>query len=131
MPGPGDGPDAAEAGDPSERGAMIVRTWRGATRAEHADEYLEYLRRTGVSEYAATPGNRGVLVLRRSDGERAEFLLISFWASSESVAAFAGPEPERAVFYPEDDRYLVDRDLGVAHFDLVDRVEDPEGDRGR
>jgi len=98
---------------------MIARTWRGATRAADADRYLAYLHRTGLSAYQGTPGNAGVLALRRVRGDRAEFLLVSLWESWEAVRAFAGDEPERAVFYPEDDAFLVDRDLHVDHFEVV------------
>jgi len=34
-------------------------------------------------------------------------------------AGFAGEDVERAVFYPEDDRYLVDRSLVAEHFQVV------------
>jgi hypothetical protein len=44
---------------------MIARTWRGATKAEDAEAYLQYLHETGFSQYRATPGNLGVLGLRR------------------------------------------------------------------
>ena len=100
-------------------GTMIVRTWRGATAAADAETYLAYLHRTGLREYRAVPGNLGVIALRRIVGTRAEFLLLSFWASEAAVREFAGDPLDRAVFYPEDDRYLVDRDLHVDHFDLV------------
>ena len=43
---------------------MIARTWRGATRAEDGDGYLEYLERTGLAEYRNTAGNEVV----RADG---------------------------------------------------------------
>jgi hypothetical protein len=43
---------------------MIVRIWRGATRAEDADAYAEYLRRTGVKEY------REIAVERLSSPDR-------------------------------------------------------------
>ncbi|HZB04005.1 MAG TPA: antibiotic biosynthesis monooxygenase [Actinomycetota bacterium] len=75
---------------------MIARIWRGATAADRADDYVEYLDRTGVSEYRATPGNRGVLVLRRTEGDRTEFTLLSLWDSMEAVRAFVGEDPERA-----------------------------------
>ena len=75
---------------------MIARIWRGATAADRADDYVEYLDRTGVSEYRATPGNRGVLVLRRTEGDRSEFTLLSLWDSMEAVRAFVGEDPERA-----------------------------------
>ena len=98
---------------------MIARVWSGATRAADGDEYLEYLRRTGLSEYAATDGHRGTLTLRRIAGDRAEFVLVTTWESMDAVRRFAGDDPERAVFYPEDDRYLVARDERVAHFEVV------------
>jgi len=40
-------------------------------------------------------------------------------AVRDDVRAFAGDELERARFFPEDDRYLVERDLHVTHH-LVD-----------
>ena len=48
---------------------------------------------------------------------------MSLWDSMESVRRFAGDEPTRAVFYPEDDRYLVSRETEVTHFDLVSGEE--------
>jgi hypothetical protein len=36
--------------------------------------------------------------------------------SWEAIRAFAGDDPSKAIFYPEDDRYLVDRELTVSHY---------------
>lgn len=98
---------------------MIARVWRGATRAEDAEAYLEYLDRTGHAEYRRVAGHRRTITLRRVEGGRAEFVLITFWDSFDAIREFAGAELERAVFYPEDDRYLVDREDRVAHFDVA------------
>jgi heme-degrading monooxygenase HmoA len=98
---------------------MIARSWAGATRAEDADAYLDYLHATGLAEYQATPGNRGVLALRRIAEGRAEFLLVTLWDSEEAIRRFAGDDIGRAVFYPEDERYLVARDERVRHYDVV------------
>jgi heme-degrading monooxygenase HmoA len=102
---------------------MIARTWAGATRAADADTYLDYLHRTGLAEYRATPGNRGVVALRRIQGDRAEFLLLTLWESEEAIRRFAGDEIGRAVFYPEDERYLVARDEHVNHYEVVFSTE--------
>jgi heme-degrading monooxygenase HmoA len=83
---------------------VVVRTWRGWTRAGDADRYVEYLRETGLKEYRATPGNRGAWVLRRLDGERCEFVTVSVWDSLDDVRGFAGDDVERAVFYPRTTR---------------------------
>ena len=98
---------------------MIVRTWRGATREEDADTYLRYLEKTGLPEYRATPGNLGVLALRRVVGARAEFLLLTLWESEEAIRRFAGKDIGRAVFYPEDERFLVEKEDRVSHFEVV------------
>ena len=50
-------------------------------------------------------------MLRRDVGERTEFVMFTLWESLDAVKAFAGEDYETAVYYPEDDRYLVERDL--------------------
>ena len=97
----------------------MVRTWRGWTRAEDADRYADYVRETGLSGYRATPGNLGAWILRRPDGDRCEFVTVSVWDSLEDVRGFAGEDVERAVFYPEDDAFLVERELTVRHWELL------------
>jgi hypothetical protein len=36
----------------------------------------------------------------------------------DSITAFAGPDPDLAVFYPRDEQFLVDRDLTVRHYQV-------------
>jgi heme-degrading monooxygenase HmoA len=79
---------------------MIARIWRGATAADRAQDYLEYLRKTGIADYTATPGNHGVEVLMRTEGDRTQFTLITYWDSLEAVKAFAGDRPEVAASTP-------------------------------
>ena len=98
---------------------MIARIWRGATREADAEAYVEYLRGTGLKAYRETPGNQGAWVLWRVADGRAEFLTLSFWESTEAIMGFAGADIERAVFYPKDDRYLVERDTTVRHFQVI------------
>lgn len=98
---------------------MIARVWRGATRAADAAAYLEYLDRTGHAEYRRVPGHRHTVTMHRLDGDRAEFVVLTFWDSLDAIRGFAGTDVERAVFYPEDDRYLVERETRVTHFDVV------------
>ncbi len=100
---------------------MIARLWRGATRAADAEAYVRYLEGTGLKDYRETPGNLGAFVLWRVVGDRAEFLTLSLWESREAIKGFAGDDIDRAVFYPEDDRFLIDRDLTVTHFEAVGR----------
>ena len=108
---------------------MIARIWHGVTPASKADHYLDYLQATGVQETRATAGNRGVRILRRIAGERAEFLFISFWESLDAIRAFAGADVERAVYYPKDADYLLELEPTVAHYQAYAFDEDTGGDR--
>jgi antibiotic biosynthesis monooxygenase (ABM) superfamily enzyme len=97
---------------------VIARVWRGATRAADADAYAAYIEETGMTTARALPGARGTLVLRRVAGDRAEFETILLFDSLDDVRTFAGDDVESAVFFPEDDRYLVERDLHVSHHEV-------------
>lgn len=99
---------------------MIARIWRGAVAKTDGDAYADYMDGTGMAAYTKTPGNRGAWMLRRDVDGNTEFVMFTLWDSMESVTAFAGDRPEVAVFYPEDDRYLVERDETVTHYE-VDR----------
>ena len=98
---------------------MIARIWNGAVRQEDGDAYAAYIGETGLAGYLATPGNRGAWLLRRDDGDRTEFVTFTLWDSLDAIRAFAGDDVETAVYYPEDDRYLVERDLTVKHYDVT------------
>ena len=51
------------------------------------------------------------MILRREQGENTEIVLISHWESMEAVRAFAGENPEKSVYYPEDEHYLLQNQL--------------------
>jgi heme-degrading monooxygenase HmoA len=98
---------------------MIARIWTGATRESDKDRYYEYLKKTGLKEYASIPGNRGVWTLRRVADGKCVFTLISFWDSWDAIEAFAGDDYEKAVFYPEDERFLIDRGPRVLLYEVL------------
>ena len=98
---------------------MIARIWRGTVREADKDTYYEYLKKTGLREYAETPGNKGVHTLRRVANGQCEFLLLTLWDSWDAIKAFAGPDYEKAVYYPEDNQFLVDRGPQVLHFEVL------------
>ena len=97
---------------------MIARVWRGATLAENGDAYAAYLEETGMRNAREIPGSRGTLVLRRVRAGYAEFETILLFESMEDVRGFAGDELDAAVFFELDDKYLVERDLEVRHYEV-------------
>lgn len=102
---------------------MIARIWHGVTPSSKAEQYVDYLNETGIPDYRATEGNQGVYVLRRIEGSRAHFLLLTLWESLDAIKQFAGPDFERARYYPEDDEYLLERELTVDHYEVVSNSE--------
>jgi len=99
---------------------MVARIWRGRTRPGMGKAYRSYLDQTGLKDYKATEGFKDVLVLTREIGDATEYVLITLWDTTEAVRRFAGPEPERAVYYPEDDRYFreEERTPYVLHYEV-------------
>ena len=99
---------------------MIARIWRGQTRPGMGKAYLSYLEQTGLKEYRATEGFKDVLVLTRDIGDGTEYVLITLWEDMEAIRRFAGPNPERAVYYPEDDRYFAENQRAehVQHYEV-------------
>ncbi len=98
---------------------MIARIWHGVTTAAQADEYVEFLKRTGLPDYAATAGNRGVYLLRKIEGDQAHFLTLTFWDSVEAIQKFAGDNVEKAKYYPDDAQFLLELEPFVQHYEVL------------
>jgi len=99
---------------------MIARLWRGAAAdRRNAEAYVRHLRSNVVPELAAIPGYREVRLMRREQGGRTEFLVMTLWESMDAVRRFAGENPERAVVEPEARAVLVDFDDFVRHYEVL------------
>ena len=98
---------------------MIARIWHGVTPVARGDAYFDYLMESGIRAYQSIEGNRGVYVLRGDRGSRTDFLLISLWGSYDAIRKFAGPEYERAVYYPRDKEFLVEFEPSVVHYEVL------------
>ncbi|MDT0179521.1 hypothetical protein Q9S36_04760 [Microbacterium sp. ARD31] len=98
-------------------GQPVVRMWTGVVRTEDEGRYVQYVERTGMDAYRATPGNLGAWLLTRDLGDgRTEITTLSRWENFAVIAAFAGEDIERAIFYPEDNEFLLERDERVRHY---------------
>lgn len=100
---------------------MIARIWHGVTPAEKADEYHKFLQQTGLKDYQATEGNLGVYALRRIEGDKAHFTLLTLWESEEAIRRFAGDDIEVAHYYPEDADFLLEFEPHVTHYEVLEQ----------
>ena len=101
---------------------MIARTWTGTVRRTDAEEYAEYIKNTGFTEYGRTPGNRGAWILRRDEADQTQFITLSLWDSIDAIRAFAGDDINAAVLYREDERFLVGGESTVMHYEVADHI---------
>ena len=90
---------------------MIMRLWHGRTAKGNFEAYTQFMRERAAPDYASVEGNLGCYFSRRLDDEAAHFLLVTLWESIDAVRAFAGPDPEVAKYYPEDDDFLLEKEL--------------------
>jgi heme-degrading monooxygenase HmoA len=99
---------------------MILRRWRGLIRTEDRNAYRDYIAATGGTDYRSTPGNQGFQMLFRdlADGTT-EVTTLSWWHSLDDIRGFAGEDISVARYYPDDDRYLLERPMHVEHHDVV------------
>ena len=86
-----------------------ARRRRGVRRLSRAD---------GNARLPSNASQSRAWILRHDDGELTEFVTLTFWDSLESIRGFAGDDVEVAVFYPEDDRFLVKREETVTHWEM-------------
>ncbi len=98
---------------------MIARVWRGRVRSGLLDEYRRFTAQVCLPEYRATPGNLGAYVLTKESSDHGDVVTLSFWDSYESIARFAGSDIERARYYTEDPRFLLDFPERVEHFEAA------------
>jgi hypothetical protein len=105
---------------------MIARIWHGTTNVDKADQYLDYLNKTGMPDYKKTAGNLGAWVMRHIENGVAHFFTLTFWDSYDAIKGFAGKNYERAKYYPEDANFLLDLEPNVKHYELFGKPETPD-----
>lgn len=96
---------------------MIVRTWRGWTRARDADAYAQFLAREFLPAADAIPGFRGAQILRRAEGDEVAFLILTRFDTVEAIVEFAGPDWEAAHIAPRAKYFLTRFDTRCVHYE--------------
>jgi heme-degrading monooxygenase HmoA len=99
---------------------VITRIWHGRTKAEFADEYLQFLVDTGVADYKSVDGNLSVEIWRRIDGDFCHFHTVTKWDSYDSIKRFAGEDYEKAKYYADDSKYLLEFEPTVQHYETFE-----------
>jgi uncharacterized damage-inducible protein DinB len=94
---------------------MITRIWHGRTKKEDADLFRHYVIETGVRDYLKIQGNLDARLLQRDEGEVTHIWMVTLWQELECIRAFAGDDIDKARYYPEDEKYLLELEPHVLH----------------
>ena len=98
---------------------MICRMWHGRTPRSKADAYTRFLEQRAIPDYRSVPGNLNVAVMRRDEEAVTHFLTVTHWDSEDSIRAFAGDQPLKAKYYPEDRDFLLEFEDLVQHYTVT------------
>jgi heme-degrading monooxygenase HmoA len=99
---------------------VISRQWRGVAKPHFAEAYIEHLRTETFPALHALPGFVSATILRRTVQQGVEFLIVTNWASLESIRAFAGAAVESAVVPQKVQDMMVEYDRIVRHYEVVE-----------
>jgi heme-degrading monooxygenase HmoA len=96
----------------------IMRLWHGEVPLEKANEYEQFMIERAAPDYSLVEGLKKLYFQRKNDEQSAHFLLITIWDSLDSIKKFAGENPELAKYYPEDDKFLTEKEKNVSMYDI-------------
>ena len=99
---------------------MIARIWHGRTKTNDAEVYRQYVMDTGIVGYRSIKGNLGAQIWQQQEGDITHICTISWWKDYESIKAFAGDDYEKAKYYDEDKKYLLEFEPKVQHYECFD-----------
>ncbi|HEX2629550.1 MAG TPA: antibiotic biosynthesis monooxygenase [Chitinophagaceae bacterium] len=103
---------------------MIARMWHGKVPAQKAADYHRFLLESGLKDYGETEGNKGVFLLKREEENVTHFYTLTFWEDTAAIIRFAGPDLEKAKYYPEDKDFLLEFEPFVTHFEVIEKPEE-------
>jgi len=99
---------------------MIVRIWHGRTKTTDAEPYRQFVIDTGITEYTSVEGNLGAQIWQQKEGDITHIWTVSWWKDLESIKSFAGDEIEKAKYYDDDKKYLLEFERTVVHYEAFD-----------
>jgi heme-degrading monooxygenase HmoA len=106
---------------------MICRVWHGWATFDNADAYEAIVRGQVIPgiEAMRIPGFRHIDLLRRDLDSEVEFVTMMWFDDVESIKRFTGDDYTRSHVPPPARAVLVRFDERAAHYEVVDRRQQP------
>jgi heme-degrading monooxygenase HmoA len=98
---------------------MIERHWKGITRVEEAENYINHLDHKTFPALLGIAGFIKATILKRPVDEGTEFLIVTVWNSVESIRQFAGEQAEAANVPQEARAMMVEYDSYAKHYEVA------------
>ena len=95
-----------------------MRLWHGKVSIEKADDYENFMIERAAPDYGSINGLLKTYFQRKDKEKESHFLLVTIWESSDAIIKFAGTEPELAKYYPEDDKFLLEKEKYVDMYEI-------------
>lgn len=99
---------------------MIARHWRGVVKPDEAENYIRHLQKETFPQLARIAGFLSASISRRKVERGVEFVVITLWESMEAIQQFAGASTDIAVVPAVAQAMLIEYDLTVAHYEVVE-----------
>ena len=98
---------------------MISRQWRGLAKFGRSKDYIDHLRNDTFPKLLSLAGFVDASILQRESSDGIEFLIVTRWQSLTAIEAFAGRDPDIAVVPDNVKEMMVEYDLSVRHYTVV------------
>ncbi|MDA9510239.1 hypothetical protein XI09_37460 [Bradyrhizobium sp. CCBAU 11386] len=98
---------------------MIARIWRAAATRDKAALYQHHFATRVVPHLQAIDGFAGASLLRRDVEGGTEVLALTLWQDLDSIGAFTGPDPGKAIVDPDAQAVLTSFDAAAANYEVV------------
>ncbi len=99
---------------------MISRQWRCLAHPNRAQDYVKHLRTETFPTMRNIPGFVDASLVSRPLGAGVEFLVVTRWDSLDSIAKFAGSDPEAAVVPAKAAEMMIEYDRRARHFEVIE-----------
>ncbi len=94
---------------------IVARIWHWLTPARKADAYVEWTKNTVVPDFQDLPGNLGMALYRKNEGNVSHMTFVSYWKDMNAVKKITGKNIENACFYKNEKEMLLEGAKYVKH----------------
>lgn len=104
---------------------MIARIWRATATHAKATTYQHHFATIVVPHLKTIEGFSGASLLRREANDGIELVALTLWQSLDSILAFTGPDPDKAIVDADAQAMLAAFDTTAGNYEIV--VDDRGG----